>query len=181
MAVTKLSKLTLIAPENHQERLLKKLQSLQMVEIEDVFENAENQPWLKEFFADYQQETATSYAETLRRIQEAILFIRRQGGSGKIREWQRQSLQLPAFEDSFQEQTVLTLVEQIEELQLQWQKNHEAMQAASQSETWNGKTWMFLSKKKSWHLPLSFVAVLKVLIGKPYQRPSNNLMLFTWK
>ena len=30
MAVTKLSKLTLIAPENHQERLLKKLQSLQM-------------------------------------------------------------------------------------------------------------------------------------------------------
>lgn len=74
-------------------------------------------------FADYQQETATSYAETLRRIQEAILFIRRQGGSGKIREWQRQSLQLPAFEDSFQEQTVLTLVEQIEELQLQWQKS----------------------------------------------------------
>lgn len=140
MAVTKLSKLTLIAPENHQERLLKKLQSLQMVEIEDVFENAENQPWLKEFFADYQQETATSYAETLRRIQEAILFIRRQGGSGKIREWQRQSLQLPAFEDSFQEQTVLTLVEQIEELQLQWQKNHEAMQAASQSETW-GMEW----------------------------------------
>ena len=61
----------------------------------------------KNFFADYQQETATSYAETLRRIQEAILFIRRQGGSGKIREWQRQSLQLPAFEDSFQEQTVI--------------------------------------------------------------------------
>lgn len=143
MAVTKLSKLTLIAPETHQERLLKKLQSLQMVEIEDVFENAENQPWLKEFFADYQQETATSYAETLRRIQEAILFIRRQGGSGKIREWQRQSLQLPAFEDSFQEQTVLTLVEQIEELQLQWQKNHEAMQAASQSETW-GMEWQNL-------------------------------------
>ena len=111
----------------------------------------------KEFFADYQQETATSYAETLRRIQEAILFIRRQGGSGKIREWQRQSLQLPAFEDSFQEQTVLTLVEQIEELQLQWQKIMKRCKPLLNQKPgeWNGKTWMFLSKKKSWHLPLS--------------------------
>ena len=57
------------------------------------------------------------------------------------------------------------------------------MQAASQSETW-GMEWQNLDvslEEKSWHLPLSFVAVLKVLIGKPYQRPSNNLMLFTWK
>ena len=84
MAVTKLSKLTLIAPKPSR-AVIEKLQSLQMVEIEDVFENAEKSTMAQRIFADYQQETATSYAETLRRIQEAILFIRRQGGSGKIR------------------------------------------------------------------------------------------------
>jgi V/A-type H+-transporting ATPase subunit I len=143
MAVTKLSKLTVIAPKQHQERLLKKLQSLQMVEIEDVFENAENQPWLQEFFADYQQEAVTTYKETLRRIQEAILFVRRQGGNGKTREWQRQSLPLSAFEKNFQEADILLLVAEIEALQEQWQKNLEATQAATEAETW-GMEWQNL-------------------------------------
>ncbi|WP_291290862.1 V-type ATP synthase subunit I [Enterococcus sp.] len=143
MAVTKLSKLTVIAPKQHQERLLKKLQSLQMVEIEDVFENAENQPWLQEFFADYQQEAVTTYKETLHRIQEAILFVRRQGGNGKTREWQRQSLPLSAFEKNFQEADILLLVAEIEALQEQWQKNLEATQATTEAETW-GMEWQNL-------------------------------------
>ena len=57
------------------------------------------------------------------------------------------------------------------------------MQAASQSETW-GMEWQNLDvslEEKELAFATFFVAVLKVLIGKPYQRPSNNLMLFTWK
>ena len=38
MAVTKLNKLTLITPKHYQERLLTKLQTMQFVEIENVFE-----------------------------------------------------------------------------------------------------------------------------------------------
>ncbi len=43
MAVTKLNKLTLITPKHYQERLLTKLQTMQFVEIENVFEQEANE------------------------------------------------------------------------------------------------------------------------------------------
>jgi V/A-type H+-transporting ATPase subunit I len=136
MAVTRLSKLTIIAPTLHQETVLKKLQGLQLIEIEDVFEHEENQRWLAEFFANQSKASESSDTAILRRIQEAILFIRRNGGTGKVQEWQRHSLKLSAFEDSLQESELFDLVEQIEGLQKQWQKNIVATQEASQQESW---------------------------------------------
>lgn len=52
MAVTKLNKLTLITPKHYQERLLTKLQTMQFVEIENVFEQEANETWLQEFLQE---------------------------------------------------------------------------------------------------------------------------------
>ena len=52
MAVTKLNKLTLITPKHYQESLLTKLQTMQFVEIENVFEQEANETWLREFLQE---------------------------------------------------------------------------------------------------------------------------------
>jgi len=96
MAVTKLNKLTLITPKRYQESLLTKLQAMQFVEIENVFEKEANETWLQEFFAGTTPES-TSHQTLIRRLQEAIRFIRQTGDAKKSTEWRRAALRVWGF------------------------------------------------------------------------------------
>nr|WP_223272949.1 hypothetical protein [Enterococcus sp. OL5] len=135
MAVTKLNKLTLITPKHYQERLLTKLQTMQFVEIENVFEQETNETWLREFFAGATPEGA-SHQPMIRRLQEAIRFIRQNGDAKKGTEWQRDALRLSDFETSFDEAAALTELVEVENLQERWVETIEAIEAATQSEEW---------------------------------------------
>ena len=135
MAVTKLNKLTLITPKHYQERLLTKLQTMQFVEIENVFEQEANETWLQEFFAGATPE-GDSHQPMIRRLQEAIRFIRQNGDAKKGTEWQRDALRLSDFETSFDEAAALTELVEVENLQERWVETIEAIEAATQSEEW---------------------------------------------
>ena len=135
MAVTKLNKLTLITPKHYQERVLTKLQTMQFVEIENVFEQEANETWLREFFAGATPEGA-SHQPMIRRLQEAIRFIRQNGDAKKGIEWQRDALRLSDFETSFDEAAALTELVEVENLQERWVETIEAIEAATQTEEW---------------------------------------------
>lgn len=135
MAVTKLNKLTLITPKRYQESLLTKLQAMQFVEIENVFEKEANETWLQEFFVGTTPES-TSHQTLIRRLQEAIRFIRQTGDAKKSTEWRRAALRLSDFETSFDEAAALTELGQVENLQERWLETIEAIEAATQAEDW---------------------------------------------
>jgi V/A-type H+/Na+-transporting ATPase subunit I len=135
MAVTKLNKLTLITPKQQQEALLKKLQTMQFVEIENVFVHEENQDWLREFFAEAVPE-GPSYQPMIHRLQEAIRFIRQNGDAKKAKGWQRDVVRLSEFETTFAEDNALSALVEIEALQAQWEETLAAINTTTQTEAW---------------------------------------------
>ncbi|WP_430610375.1 V-type ATP synthase subunit I [Enterococcus sp. DIV0876] len=136
MAVTKLTKWTLIAPSSEQEALLRGLQAMQMVEVEDVFEQPDNREWVANFFEDAVPLATKSYQETIQRLQAAVLFIRHYGAARKAAKWQRQSMTLSQFEAHFDEAAALAVLAEVEALQKQWTVNQEALEEVERRADW---------------------------------------------
>lgn len=139
MAVTKMKKLTLIAPKNHQASLLKTIQGLQQLQIRDVFvQNVSNQ-WVKTYFkevqpVDYQNEMATNQ-QLVSKINEAIQFILHYGNLKQPKNvLKRQNLSLAELEGLHEHFDLEAELANIQQLQEKWQSIEQNLRKLNEKE-----------------------------------------------
>ena len=139
MAVTKMKKLTVIAPKNHQASLLKTIQGLQQLQIRDVFvQNVSNQ-WVKTYFkevqpVDYQNEMATNQ-QLVSKINEAIQFILHYGNLKQPKHvLKRQNLSLAELEGLHEHFDLEGELAHIQELQEKWQTSEQSLRKLNEKE-----------------------------------------------
>lgn len=140
MAVSRLTKMTLLAERKQHDAILQSLQSIQNVEIEDIFDSEENEAWLTTYFPEIEeidQATIRAYNYWLTQIEQGITFIRDHGSSKKkIKELPRKNYSLQALEAGFNEDALVSLLKQIDRLKKEWQKNEQEQIEWQQVEEW---------------------------------------------
>lgn len=140
MAVNRLTKMTLLAENRHHDSLLKSLQRFQSVEIEDIFENQENQEWLEAYFPALEEVDQTKeqlYVQWLHQIEKSIVFIRDNGSvKQKIKDLPRKSYTLNELEARFNEEALVSLLNQVAQLQKSWDENTKKLSYWQQAEEW---------------------------------------------
>ncbi|EOT39941.1 V-type ATP synthase subunit I [Enterococcus columbae] len=139
MAVTKMKKLTVIAPKNHQASLLKTIQGLQQLQIRDVFvQNVSNQ-WVKTYFkevqpVDYQNEIANNQ-QMVSKINEAIQFILHYGNLKQPKNvLKRQNLSLAELEGLHEHFDLEAELANIQQLQEKWQSIEQNLRKLNEKE-----------------------------------------------
>ena len=136
MAVNRLTKMTLLAENRHHDSLLKNLQRFQSVEIEDIFENQDNQEWLEAYFPALEEVDQTKekpYGE--HQIEKSIVFIRDNGSvKQKIKDLPRKSYTLNELEARFNEEALVSLLNQVAKLQKSWNENTKKLTYWQQAE-----------------------------------------------
>lgn len=122
MAVSKMSKLTLIAQQEYSERILSAIQGFQGVEIRDLFQQTVSNEWVEEYFNEIDplpsQDTLAKIDYQLEQITHAIRFVEHNGSSReKGLHLKRQVATLKALEENFDEAALLSELESIQELE----------------------------------------------------------------
>lgn len=122
MAVSKMSKLTLIAQHNYSEAILAAIQGFQGVEIRDLFQQTVTNEWVADYFAEVaplpSQEELTKLNQQIEAIAAAIRFVEHHGSSReKGLHMKRQQATLQQLEDEFDEGALITELEQIQSLE----------------------------------------------------------------
>lgn len=145
MAVKEMKKLSIICEKEAQERILRVLQGTQQVEIDDIYADSANEDWLKEYFADSQQNEDSGSTEALiRQIQELVRFIRDHGSAKeKVTELRRGVTSFGDFEKTFDEAKLKKELATITQLKERWDQNLAATKQAQAQEDW-GTTWQNL-------------------------------------
>ncbi|MDT2763163.1 V-type ATP synthase subunit I [Enterococcus asini] len=145
MAVKEMKKLSIICEKEAQERILRVLQGTQQVEIDDIYADSANEDWLKEYFADSQQNEDSGSTEALiRQIQELVRFIRDHGSAKeKVTELKRGVTSFGDFEKTFDEAKLKKELATITQLKERWDQNWAATKQAQAQEDW-GTTWQNL-------------------------------------
>ena len=139
MAVTKMKKLTIIAPKNHQASLLKTIQGLQQLQIRDVFVQSVSNEWVKTYFkeikpVDYQNEMTTNQ-QLVGKINEAIQFILHYGNLKQPKDvLKRQNLSLSELEGLHEHFDLVGELANIQELQEKWQTNEQSLRKLNEKE-----------------------------------------------
>lgn len=122
MAVSKMSKLTLIAQQEYSERILSAIQGFQGVEIRDLFQQTVSNEWVEEYFNKIDplpsQDTLAKIDYQLEQITHAIRFVEHNGSSReKGLHLKRQVATLKTLEENFDEAALLSELESIQELE----------------------------------------------------------------
>lgn len=122
MAVSKMSKLTLIAQQEYGERILSAIQGFQGVEIRDLFQQTVSNEWVEEYFNEIDplpsQDTLAKIDYQLEQITHAIRFVEHNGSSReKGLHLKRQVATLKTLEENFDEAALLSELESIQELE----------------------------------------------------------------
>ena len=122
MAVSKMSKLTLIAQQEYSERILSAIQGFQGVEIRDLFQQTVSNEWVVEYFNEIgplpSQDTLAKIDYQLEQITHAIRFVEHNGSSReKGLHLKRQVATLKTLEENFDEAALLSELESIQELE----------------------------------------------------------------
>ena len=140
MAVSQLSKMSILAEKKHQDTVLTLLQGMQNIEVEDILNNEANQEWLDVYFPEIEEFDATnhsSYSYLLTQIREAILFIRNYGSSKtRVETLKRHEMDILALEEEFNESALREILEKINQLQDSWEENQKAREYWSEVESW---------------------------------------------
>lgn len=147
MAVSRLTKMTLLAENSHHDALLQSLQGMQGVEIEDILESEENQDWLTKYFPDLEEVDQTQahlYAQWLTQIEKGIIFIRNNGSlKQKVKDLPRKSYTLQELEAGFNQEALVSLLKQVNQLQKKWDENIKNQAYWQQAETWATEWFKF--------------------------------------
>lgn len=122
MAVSKMSKLTLIAQQGFSEQILSAIQGFQGVEIRDLFQQTVSNDWVEEYFNEVtplpSQDALTRIDHQLEQITHAIQFVEHYGSSReKGRHLKRQQATLRALEEKFDEPELICELRSIQELE----------------------------------------------------------------
>ncbi|WP_265459005.1 V-type ATP synthase subunit I [Enterococcus sp. HY326] len=156
MAVTRMSKLTAICDQRHQESLLQTIQGLQRIEMRDLKkENTSNQ-WVKEYFAEeaalMEPTQEAELVDLQKDIQQAIQFIRHYGAKSKNFSLKRSFLSLQELEAGIDEEKVRKQLPEILALEKQWQKLTAEKDSLNEAETWLSH-WQYLDINPNTLLP----------------------------
>ncbi|MGO3728654.1 MAG: V-type ATP synthase subunit I [Enterococcus viikkiensis] len=121
MAVSKMSKLTLIAQEGYSEEILSAIQGFQGVEIRDLFQQTVSNQWVENYFNELDplsnQEALTKLDNQLEEITHAIQFIEHHGSSReKGLHLKRKRQTLRKLEESFDESALFSELAGIQDL-----------------------------------------------------------------
>ena len=140
MGVSRLSKMTLLAEKEFHEGLLKKLQSIQSVEIEDILEVEENAEWLTTYFPELDKPDLTNmnqYNLWLNQIRQGIIFVRNNGSAKqKIRELRRTTYSLQELEEKFDEQALVDTLNQLTTLKTNWENLLKTQKYWNEAQIW---------------------------------------------
>ncbi len=144
MAVSTLSKMSILAEKKHQDTILKLLQGMQNTEIENILQNEANREWLAAYFPEIEPFDTTaqsSYVYLLAQIKEAMVFIRNHGSAKqRISRLKREEMDISQLENEFDEQQLRTMLDQINLLQNSWEENSKVRAYWEAAETW-ATTW----------------------------------------
>jgi len=122
MAVSKMSKLTLIAQQGYSERILSAIQGFQGVEIRNLFEQTVSNDWVTEYFDEVDplpsQDVLGRIDYQLEQIAHAIQFVEHHGSSReKGLHLKRQQATLRKLEEDFDEPSLSAELESIQDLE----------------------------------------------------------------
>ncbi|WP_427814384.1 V-type ATP synthase subunit I [Enterococcus sp. 22-H-5-01] len=139
MAVSKMSKLTLIAPQGYSEKILSTVQGFQGVEIRDLFQQIVSNAWVADYFNEVEplasQTELIKIEDQLKAISEAIQFIERHGSSKeKSFHLKRRQETLKVLEETFDETDFLAELINIQDLEKNFLKTEKTRQALQEEE-----------------------------------------------
>lgn len=135
MAVSSLSKITLITSNRRKDDLLKALQSVKKIQLEELTKTE----ILEEFrlIKPEKAENSEEYKYLISRINQSIDFIDTNSTSSKKKSYlERKSLDLYALENSFSEDQLLSSLKRIEALKKRWEILHEEIERWKEIEEW---------------------------------------------
>lgn len=140
MAVEAVKKISLILEKSHQEHLLQLLQSLQIVEITDLLADEDNRQWIDYYFPSGLQSSSLNlqkYEKLLQQIERNLRFVKNHGNAKeKTVELKRKNLDFLSFEKQFDEQALVSQLENLEDLQNRWRTVQEAKKSNQEKEQW---------------------------------------------
>ncbi|MFV0561048.1 MAG: V-type ATP synthase subunit I [Enterococcus sp.] len=151
MAVAEMNKVTLITDKRHQESLLQAIQSLQNVEIRDLWREDTSNQWVNEYFPNVTSEESKieNGARLVMQINEAIQFVERYGDSRqKKQHLKRQEISLRELEDAHHEERFTKELSEILALKEQFLAIQAEKKQLVEQENWlNG--WQYLDASPS--------------------------------
>ncbi|MDT2759478.1 V-type ATP synthase subunit I [Enterococcus xiangfangensis] len=140
MAVSKMSKLTLIAQQGYSEQILSAIQGFQGVEIRDLFQQTVSNEWVEEYFEEAaplpSQDGLSKIDQQLEEIAHAIQFIEHHGSSReKGMHLKRQQATLKTLEEKFDESALLAELTSIQELEQRFTEMNEKQRVLHERES----------------------------------------------
>ncbi|MGX7197269.1 V-type ATP synthase subunit I [Enterococcus olivae] len=143
MAVSKLSKMSILAEKKFQDTLLTLLQGMQKIEVEDILHDEANQDWLTNYFPEMEEfdgTNQTSYNYLLTQIREAIVFIRNYGSSKqRVHTLKRAEMDISQLEQEYNEEALREMLENINTLKDNWETNQKDYDYWLNAESWATK------------------------------------------
>lgn len=152
MAVKQMKKLSLICQKQDQDAMLRLLQGLQQVEVEDVYEEEANAPWLTAYFGESapNKTDEVRLENLIRHVEESIHFVKDHGSAKeKVTELKRDNVLLGDFEQTFHEAQLADELAQIDELKERWEQNLALTRQYQEQEDW-GTDWQNLDITKEY-------------------------------
>ncbi|MDT2639384.1 V-type ATP synthase subunit I [Enterococcus dongliensis] len=139
MAVSKMSKLTLIAQEGYSEQILSAIQGFQGVEIRDLFQQTVSNDWVEKYFKEIaplpSQDELSKIDHQLEQITHAIQFVEHHGSSReKGLHLKRRQASLKLLEENFDESALLSELTSIQTLEQQFTENNEKQRTLHERE-----------------------------------------------
>src|SRR5699024_10620437 len=140
MAVDRLSKLSILAEKEQEDRILQLLQESQKIEIEDILQADENQPWLKKYFPDRaakDDQAEKKYQELQQQIQTAISFIMNHGSvRDKAKRLPRKNYDLVTLENEFNEKKLRSVLTENKKLTDKWENIQQQLERWETVSSW---------------------------------------------
>ena len=140
MAVSKMSKLTLIAQQEYSEQILSAIQGFQGVEIRDLFQQTVSNEWVDEYFNEVEplpsQDALTRLDNQLEQINHAVRFVEHHGSSReKGLHLKRQQATLRTLEENFDESVLKLELESIQGLEQRFTEANERQRKLQEQES----------------------------------------------
>ena len=106
--------MSILAPKKQIDTILAILQSTKAVELEDILQNEKNQEWIANYFPENKSNEDNQeqhWLTLLSQVKETIEFLKNNGGKNK--ELSRKELSLHFLEESYDEKSLQTSIDDV--------------------------------------------------------------------
>lgn len=181
MAVSKMSKLTLIAQQAYSERILSAIQGFQGVEVRDLFQQTVSNEWVETYFEEVaplpSQDALAKLDHQLEQITRAIQFVEHHGSSReKTIHLKRQRANLRTLEADFDEAALIKELESIQQLEQLFSEANTKQRSLHEKESLLQK-WQaldFLPKEYSLRSTRCFLGTADAGVWESFEQQVKN-------